>query len=134
MNHLTTDDFINRLLYSYWEQLDKAQSPYRDEYISNLQNYFQNRKPFIFKQIEADFPSAPARTCTVSANSYPIIVDGYIKTKPYQGSYFPGATLTVSSEEKTLPNYWLVNESVVDTQEVVLTVSENEECQIRAVF
>lgn len=134
MNHLTTDDFINNLLYSYWNQLDKAQYPYRDEYISNLHDYFQNRKPFILKQIETYFPSAPPRTCAVSADRYPIIVDGYIKTKPYQGYYFPGATLTVSVEEETVPNYWLVNENIVDTQEVVLTVSENEDCQIRAVF
>ena len=134
MNHLTTDDFINKLLYSYWDQLDKAKSPHRDEYISNLHYYFQNRKPFIFNQIETYFPSVPPRTCAVSADRYPIIVDGYIKTKPYHGSYFPGATLTVSTEEETVPNYWLVNENIVDTQEVVVTVSENEDCQIRAVF
>ena len=134
MNHLTTDEYINKLLYDYWDQLGMAQYPHRDEYISNLSDYFQGRKPFIFKQIETYFPSPPAQKCSVSANRYPVIVDGYLKNKPYEGNYFPGAILKVTTAQNTIPKTWQVNDEFVEAQEISLKVGESENCSIHVDF
>ena len=111
-----------------------AQYPHRDEYISNLSDYFQGRKPFIFKQIETYFPSPPAQKCSVSANRYPVIVDGYLKNKPYEGNYFPGAILKVTTAQNTIPKTWQVNDEFVEAQEIYLKVGESENCSIHVEF
>ncbi|MFW2367108.1 MAG: CotH kinase family protein, partial [Desulforhopalus sp.] len=134
MNHLVSDEKISQLLYETWQDLTGAKYSFRDEYISVLSDFFRHRKQFIIQQMEKSLPVAPVKTCNVDSDIFPISVDGYTKTKRYEGYYFPGSIVSLETDVNSNFKYWLIDGNIHDSHKLDLPVSLDQECQIKAVF
>jgi len=134
INHLVTEKFITELLDSYQQILTTINYPGGDEYIGELRNFFAGRIPFLLEEMEEYYPTAPSVTCEVTSDAYPLRVDGYQKTGPYQGYYFPGATVAVASEEKNEIKYWVVNGEKSFKDQIDLTITDDQKCRIHGVL
>ena len=84
--------------------------------------------------MEEYYPAEPVAVCQVTSDVYPLTVDGYRKTGPYQGYYFSGATLTLAPDKKNEVKYWLVNGEKIYDKQVELLITNNQNCRVHAVF
>lgn len=133
MNHQITEEFITKLLDDYERQLRAIDYPGGEEYIAILRDFFANREEFLFGQMEHYYPSEPPVTCFVSSSSYPIIVDGFPKEGPYEGKYFPGATLSLKSTDENPVKEWLINGEVIHGNSTELSITAGSRCEVKAV-
>ncbi len=133
INHKVTEKFISELLDDYQHILTAIDYPGGDDYVSVLRSFFSARIPFLLKEMEQYYPADPANVCEVSSDTYPITVDGYKKEGPYVGYYFPGAKLSVSSEDIDEVKYWLVNGKKKLQQRIELPIAGNQSCQVHGV-
>ena len=128
INHQLTDDYLNGLLWKYWNKLDSIAYPYRQEYIEKLSDYFQQRKPFLFREIETFFPSLRLKPCEV-ISAQPFRIDGYLKTGGYSGYHVSGQPLHISVEEVHENAQIYVNNLPLEGHDFAFPVSENGECR-----
>lgn len=133
MNHQLTDDFITTLLDHYQQQLQAIAYPGGDEYIKIVRDFFKHREEYLFEQMQIHFPAEEPVTCFVSSEIYPILVDGFTKTEPYEGKYFPGATLTLGSADNSQTTHWLINGETVESGLTSLLIEAGQQCEIKAV-
>lgn len=134
INHRVTEQFISELLDDYQHVLTRVDYPEGDEYIDVLRSFFVGRIPFLIKEMEEYYPAEPAAVCLVTSDVYPLTVDGYRKTGPYQGYYFSGATLTLAPDKKNEVKYWLVNGEKIYDKQVELLITNDQNCRVHAVF
>jgi hypothetical protein len=128
INHKLTDSYLNELLWRYWNKLDIASYPHRQEYIGNLSEYFQQRKSFLFKEIETFFPSLTLKECEV-ISTIPFTVDGYLKQGGYTGYHFAGKLLNIGIQRGGEDTGIYVNNELVQGQQISYLISEEEECK-----
>jgi hypothetical protein len=133
MNNQLTDEFITNLLNEYQQKLQAVSYPNGDEYIEILRDFFKHRKPFLLDQMQREFPAEPPVHCLVTADDYPIKVDGFIKEMPYEGNYFPGATLTLDSAGDNTVKYWIMNGNKVEGSSTSFPITTGGDCQIKAI-
>ncbi|NNK93008.1 MAG: hypothetical protein HKP41_01520 [Desulfobacterales bacterium] len=133
MNHQLTEEFITELLENYQDKLRAISYPGGDEYIEILRDFFKHREPYLIKQMQIHFPAESPIMCNVSSDIYPINVDGFIKHGPYQGTYFPGGTLSLASEGNRDFNYWLINGNKVEENNTIFSIETDKKCHVQAV-
>ncbi len=133
MNHQLTDEFITPLLDRYQQQLRAIAYPNGDEYIQILRDFFSHREQYLLEQMQIYFPAEAPVTCHVSAPTYPIAVDGFQKTAPYEGKYFPGATLTLNSAGNTSIKHWRINGEDIEGSAAHIRIKADQRCEIEAV-
>lgn len=133
MNHQLTEEFITSLLDNYEKKLQAISYPGGEEYIAILRDFFKHREQFLLEEMQTEFPAEKPVVCHVSADSYPIKVDGFTKNGPYVGHYFPGATLLLASEGENVINYWHVNGKKVDGGGTSLLIEPGGQCHVEAV-
>ena len=133
MNHQLTEEFITTLLDDYEKKLQAISYPGGEEYIAILRDFFKHREQFLFSEMQTEFPADNPIVCSVSANSYPINVDGFTKNGPYEGHYFPGAILLLASENDNAIRYWRINGEKVDGDTTSLLIKPGGQCLIEAV-
>lgn len=133
MNHQITEEFITTLLDDYEKKLRTIDYPDGEEYITILRDFFENREEFLFGQIEHYYPSEPPVTCHVSSNSYPIFIDGFRKEGPYEGKYFPGATLSLENNTENPVKEWQINGEVTYGNPATVTIQAGMRCEVEAI-
>lgn len=133
MNHQITDEFVTTLLDQHQQKLQAIAYPGGDEYIGVLRDFFKHREGFLFEEMQRYFPAEPPSTCFISSNSYPVVVDGFTKTGPYEGKYFPGATLSLGSTIKNQIKYWRINGEIVQSSSTSIEIQSGQQCEIEAV-
>ncbi len=133
MNHQLTEEFITELLDKYQRNLRAISYPGGDEYIAILRDFFNYRELFLIEQMQTHFPAEAPVVCEVSSDKYPIIIDGFTKNGPYEGTYFPGGTLTLGHKRDKDVRYWLINGKKIEQSEAVFSIEADKACQVQAV-
>ena len=129
INHQLTDSYLNELLWRYWNKLDSVAYPHRQEYIGNLSEYFQQRKSFLFKEIETSFPSLTLKECEV-ISPIPFTVDGYLKQGGYTGYHLAGQVLNIDIQRGGQDTGIYVNDKLLQGQQISHLISEEEDCKL----
>lgn len=133
MNHQLTDEFITQLLDEYQRKLQAISYPGGDEYIKILRDFFSKREQFLLQEMQTQFPTEDPVVCHVSAENYPIAIDGFTKKTQYEGTYFPGATLSLAPAGDNTVKYWLINGDKVEQETTSLLIKTGQQCEIKAV-
>ncbi|MFT5728636.1 MAG: hypothetical protein ACI8PB_002790 [Desulforhopalus sp.] len=133
MNHELTDEFITGLLDKYQRKLEAISYLGGDEYINILRDFFNNREQFLLQEMQTQFPTEKPVVCHISAENYPIEIDGFTKNSPYEGTYFPGAALTLAPAGDNTIKYWLINGEKVEQDMTSLLITTGQRCEIKAV-
>jgi hypothetical protein len=96
LNHHLTDGYLYQLLWEYFSILETIDYPNRETFIAIVSEFFRHRREFLVGEIEA-IAERPVILCQVTANRYPIKVDGVSQSAQYQGYHFAGSALEISA-------------------------------------
>jgi CotH kinase protein len=133
MNHQLTDKFISQLLDEYQRKLEAISYPGGEEYITILRDFFSKREQFLLEEMQTQFPTEEPVVCRVNSENYPIEIDGFTKEEPYEGTYFPGATLSLAPAGDNTIKYWIINGEKVEQDTTSLLIKTGQQCEIKAV-
>ena len=118
---------------TFQHPLEAISYPDGDEYINILRDFFNNREQFLLQEMQTQFPTEKPVVCHISAENYPIEIDGFTKNSPYEGTYFPGAALTLAPAGDNTIKYWLINGEKVEQDMTSLLITTGQRCEIKAV-
>lgn len=130
INHRLDNDYLDELLGKYKNALHQAEYAGGDKYIDDLDDFFKRRKQFLAEQIAEDSGTSPL-LCEVTAERYPLIVEGHEKLAPFKGYYLPGDQLNVRTPGNNIIT-WVIGDRQLQGDSVNLTLEEQSQCQIHA--
>jgi hypothetical protein len=131
LNHRLTDAYLASTFAKYQEVLEKIAHPHKDTYLAALGDFLFHRKAFLFDEIKTLSTGPPLVLCQVSANRYPIVVDGYQKSESYTGYHFAGKDLMVEAARAEDHQTVFVNGIPLAGKRTAVMVDKDQKCQIQ---